>query len=941
MPHPVHSFAFSLVAALAGMAATAQTLPAPPPDPGPPPQRHCVAARTVSVVDWEAHADRSRPDFDPDPVPRSWVRAQSDPAQGRQREGFPKGNEARYDDSTPPVAASGSCSIKLPVNGGSTSLYTRRPEGLIPVFAGADYSITAKVRTRDLRHARAFLVARYMDQGGEPIEGASRSSIPVRSESEFTDVGVELPGTYEKAAFIQIELQVLQPSQFAERPLAPRHHVWPEDLSGAAWFDDITITQLARVTLTPVQASHVALAPDVPRLSALVRDLTGQSMTVKLELRDLAGDLVESQEKDLPSGGGQFTWAPSVSRFGWYEGTMTVFAEGAPISRARTSLLYLPAIDRAARVRPSFPAVGIDADTLTPAAYDDLPGLVRALNVRAVTIPLWSDQAADPGEKTAGAPFRAMLDMLLRDQRSLTLSLARIERGLAAKLRIDASDPIGMFDRPETDWAPSLRPILDAYGQRITSWQIGSIDWPASLTGAPFDAKATLFRAALARLVPAPTLSIPWSAAWDAEGGVRPGAVDHLALVLPQALSPAECESWALSQAAMPQRPAVTITLPSVDVPSERSITTARAFQQAILLWSALNTPRRADLPVLRLQSPWTAEGGDLAPHPTLGLWRTLADHLAGRRVVTALPAPAGVRCFLLAEPRALDAGSAARVPSGAIVLWRETPDAQPIEGYFGLDPLSHIDAFGNSTPLTPLDASGRYRIEPTDTPAFIEGVSPELAVFSLGFKVTPDLVAAVASEHEHTLVINNPWPIQISGTVQLLQPSGNRATRQWTFSPASPLPFSIPAGASQRLPFSFSFGLAQDAGLTQLPLLVNLTADRAYPPMRIQTPITIALPDIELATRATRSPDTDGPDIVISATVKNTGRAVHSIELSAAAPGFPQQAQSISNLGPGQTAVRRFVFKGGAAALSGKRLHVTLTDAETVARLNSSPIAP
>ena len=63
-----------VVAAVVGLPLTLVVACSDDPTPAPaPPVRPKAAGRLVKMIDFEEHADRKRPDFDPDAVPQAWV----------------------------------------------------------------------------------------------------------------------------------------------------------------------------------------------------------------------------------------------------------------------------------------------------------------------------------------------------------------------------------------------------------------------------------------------------------------------------------------------------------------------------------------------------------------------------------------------------------------------------------------------------------------------------------------------------------------------------------------------------------------------------------------------------------------------------------------------------------------------------------------------------
>ncbi len=216
-----------------------------------PPRRPALAHRVAAQFDFEQR------DANTLNLPINWIRAQHDPEVPRFRPGFPIWNQAELDYT---VAASGDGSVVLPTNGGSTSL--RLEPGVLPVFPGTDYLVSARVRTDGLVHARASIRARFLDASGEPIPGSETHAQPMISQGQWRDISVEIWGRFDNAAFLQIDLEVLQEKQTGLLPDGP-FRVWREDRGARAWFDDVTVVLLPRVTLT-TEAPATSWTPRFP-----------------------------------------------------------------------------------------------------------------------------------------------------------------------------------------------------------------------------------------------------------------------------------------------------------------------------------------------------------------------------------------------------------------------------------------------------------------------------------------------------------------------------------------------------------------------------------------------------------------------------------------------------------------------------------------------------
>ncbi|MEM1424040.1 MAG: hypothetical protein AAGH64_08555, partial [Planctomycetota bacterium] len=184
------------------------------------------ATRVVASWDFEDESDRL---FG---VPAGWFRSVHNPEGDDPtfRPGFPPFNLA-----TIGALAEGGHALEMPTEGGSASLMLAR--GQLVAMPGSDYMVTARVRTSGLEHAAARVGIRFVDGAMRPIDGAGEMSEPVRSEGGWTTVRVLLEGDRE-AAFIQLELQVVQP-EIMEPGVGRAHEVVHEDFAGGAWFDDV------------------------------------------------------------------------------------------------------------------------------------------------------------------------------------------------------------------------------------------------------------------------------------------------------------------------------------------------------------------------------------------------------------------------------------------------------------------------------------------------------------------------------------------------------------------------------------------------------------------------------------------------------------------------------------------------------------------------------
>ncbi len=970
------------------------------------PSRPRGSGRVVRVFDFEER------EFNSTPVPKDWFRAQDNPPE-RSRPGFPPYNQAAFDfdvGRTRPDAKEPGTSVRLSSNGGSTSL--RLASRALPIFPRADYLLSAAIRTTPLTAARAFVSVRMLDERANPIPGSELRSAPVVSPDEWTLVSLEVPGRVARAAYMQIDLELLQPEQYDAQPVLGRHAVRLQDYGVSAWFDDVAVFQLPRVELSPEAGNVVVVAPRRPALNAIISDLTGQNLSAKLSLIDVDGNEVVSETRAVPPGGARFTWQPTLKRYGWFRARMEIVADQAVVGSSESALIWAPPVDDAAPVlaqRPGTPAFVVVDEALDPGAYDQLPGAMRGLGLKAAAIGVLPEaldelrrRSSDASTSAPPAPVRVLLDALLNDGVEVGVAFPRVPDAVARELRLDPADPQALLSHDPKHWQPPVQAMLDLYGQRISRWQLGTsanagLDAPeprsapssvASSTPAPNrsttgatatparanedrSARLATFRALVAGSVPGSISTLAWRGeyAWPASKSARTGArgYDALTLMLPLSFALDAIAPGVRGWLAQARSGATELTL-RIETPDPGSFGqragVVELVKRTALAWQALTqrdpqNPAADQLlplaPRLALGDAWrlsSAATDRLVPHATLATWSVLSERLRPRVALAQLASPPGTKAILFGpgpgtprtearEPGAAgDADSRTRTP-GIIIAWSNiasaSSDAGALAGYFASpgQALRLTDAFGNSTELRPIDASGAFRVPLSPEPIIIENVDSDLALFTSGFKVSPSFVPAIAAMHEHELELSNPFPVRITGEIQLPAQQAGVSRRPWTFQPTGAMAFSIAPGQTQRIPFAFAFAASEEAGPRTLTAIVNLTASRTYPTMRLQAPIVIGLESVDMNVSASRSPGPDGPDVSVVATITNTGKLVKTMQIDCVALGRQRQQQPLSNLGPGESATRRFVFSGAAKELASKRVRVTLLDVDGAERLN------
>lgn len=860
------------------------------------------ANRVVEVFDFE-EAERTL-----EPVPMHWVRTLHLPERGVKNPGFPRWNDARFDNSH---SVSGAYSVMLPTRGGSTAL--RLASGVVPAIPGADYAVSTHLRTAGLEHAKARLVARLLDDHNQAISGAETASPLHVSDDGWTRVEVLLPGRFPDAAWIQIELQVLQPDVFEDAD-PPAHVARLEDVNGAAWFDDVLIRQTPRISLGSNNPINIIVAPERPTITTTIRDLTGETLTARVIIRDIDGRLIDTREITVPRGARSLPWTPDLPEYGWYNADLRVRGESDEIVGERR-LDFVWAAERSRKSGPDADRFAIIADSLPTSHSGFLPELVSRLGSGAITLAAWTPDLTPERIDEHTSAMAPVVESLLSAGQAVTMifspppeslhELAR--RGGVSVNRLLADDPEVVN--------PYVAHIVARFGQRVRRWRLGTeVETPPLDADELSDAAVTLTDL-LTRLAPDPTPVAPWNASQALPEGLTD--VTEIALDVPATFQSPHLEHLA---DALPGVGETTLSLELLDpVRFGRRAGAVELARRVIRAW-------RIEPGSIAIDAPWRAEHFDddatIEPTANFAVYRNLVDRLAMRRVVGSLPIGFEAVALILEGPG-----------PDAIVAWRHEPggvSTESIETYLSDKPVEVVDIFGNRRVVEAVD--GAHRIKITDEPTFIEGIDVNLARFRAGFSVDPQFISSTASEHTLRLGVSNPWPSTISGRLRIVEPE------HWRLAPRV-IPFNIPSEARQTFDFTASFGVGEEAGPATFVVEFDLMAEQRYPLIRVADQVEIGLPTVQLAPsyRIERNDEGELADLSVTLLITNVSDKPQTLTAFAMAPGHPRKSAPISEMPPNQSIVKRFFFPDAAKTLRGRSIRVGLTEIHGFGRLNKT----
>ena len=816
-------------------------------------------------------------------------------------QGFPRFGSMRLSRT---AAHSGRWSFMFELDGGSLS--ARVPTAVIPILPGSDHLVSAWVRTEDLSHASAQVVAQLYDIEHNAIPESRTVSPRLRTNGEWQHVSIEVYGDSDRAADLVLELQVLQPRQHADqREGEPR----PGDIAGRVWFDDVTVWQQPRIEISTGAPGNVIVAPDEPVLDVMIRDATTEDLTTRVVVLDVDGHELRVETHDLPRGSWRHTLRLGDIDAGWYRVVVEVHNDTRIVGARSIDLVVInpdatPRRDRQLGV--VLPA------SMTAEALQLTRTLARHLRAPGTVLPVPRNTAALGPDGGRNALRRTGEQMLGRDE-ELTIALPGLTNALMRNEQLDKNRVQELIKADE-----GLTDLLMSFGLVVPRWlltpgadraagetELGSaVLLPDKQLRTMVDAVAS----AIADFVPDPVILVPWSAEYD----LAPLAAPHGYWInIPTFIGPDVLAEYAARWPIGTQ--AVYTTFERLDA---GSYTPNQRVVDLMLrtLWGW-----RAGLPRMAITSPWSNGGprGTVVPDPAFPVWRALADRLDGRRFAGELPVAAGVRCWVLTGDDPDDT---------ALVAWNE--QAQPHDAALSLlladGPVEVVDAFGNRRTTLPVD--GVHHIPLAARPVFVERVDPRLVRFRASFRISPDYLTAHHQVHDGDVLLGNPWNDTISGTIRLRPPAG------WRITPRIHR-FSIQPGGQTRLPISLIFTNNLLTGSAFAEAEVELIADREYN-LRLRAPLEVGVQDLEFVAYWHRDHSEDSTDLIITESVTNTGNSGVTLTAFVSAPGLSRQRRSIGSLQPGQTATRTFRLADGARLLPGRRVRIGIITQDG-ARLN------
>lgn len=858
-PIPVISVLFLSLCARVALAAS----PAAPPE----------VNRVLSTFDFE-----ERRLGNDEELPMYWEKVEGAP--------FPHYVNARLSTDR---ANSGKYSFRFDLNGGS--LLYRYPAGRIRVQSGSHYRVDAVCQTTPMPHARARLTAYFADIDGRPLKKTTRHS-ELYAASRYTEawhrLGFEMSADDPNAAFLILELGLLQPAQYSTGSLGERE-LHAQDIHGTAWFDDVSVAQVPRVTMTTSRPGNVFRRSDPLQFQVMVNDRFTDDLAAQLVIRDADGKTVFQRSgaldmsiaETLGPGRKRTTVDLPELRPGWYEAALVMTSRGQYVGEQTVDLIRLA--DDAPGTAPDG-RFGLIATHLPFDGWADLPEILPMMSAGRVKLGVWSEagdiQSYDP------AAFDALLERLGDRGITPTACLLALPPSVAAK--VNGSSWTRILTSPSADWQPQLALLVSRHANHLDRWQLGDDGTDRFVTDpAMRKAYARVYRE-FATLVQSPDLAMPWPAWYDLAGEL-PATV---ALSVPSSVLPQQVPLYVGDVKGAKANQSLSLSLEYLNRETYGRDVQVRDFAQRVIYALSANASR-IDVPLpFRVKRDGDAGNGDAIikqPREMLLVIRTLLTTLSGAQYRGKVPLAEGVEAFLFD-----------RNGQGILAVWDHSAERGSKRLALNLGPrAAAVDLWGNVTPLfrtTDDKGRGEVPVQIGPTPMFLVDIDGQQAQLRSSVAIDRPLLESSFMPHARRFRFTNPYRQSVAGIVRLKAPPG------WTLNPPT-FNFSLNPGETFDRELTIQFPYNSFAGNKTLTADFQLQGDASTLSVPIQ--LKLGLSDVGMQTLALR----DGADVIVQQMISNYGDKEIDYNAFAVFPGQARQERLVTNLAPGKTTVKRYRF--------------------------------
>ena len=827
-------------------------------------------------------------DLDYDNQPDDWTR--------RRGAGFPHYLGIELD---PEAGYDGDRSLRIDADGGKAAIYSP-PIAISPHYS---YMFSGRVRTQRLSHDAALLTVSFLNARRQRVRRV---------------VGPPVSGSWDD--WVEVRIGPVQPTEDVRFVVIGCHlahetggvHGERMDYRGAAWFDAFSLRMLPRLSLKTNFEQQFRGGAEPIDVRTIVSGLDNDGRyEMRLFLED--ADFVRRQEKtfDLsgephdPAAPLERRWTVPPQPNGFYRLHAHLLRDGEVMLEEMTSLAVVdpaPTITEGDKVGFGW-SVGTWPHDLD---HGRLLAVAGEAGIDWIKLPLW-DTVDDPQR---ASEIATLLGTLRKRGVQPAGILKEPPRELRRKFADDWAGVSELFVMPPTFWTPSVDPVLARYSQHVRSWQLGS-ETDASFNTIPrLPEMLSSVKKQFDRLGRDVSLGVHWE--WGRPIPDRNG-FDHPFLSLSAKQSLQERELIALLEKSDSSGFARWVLLG----PKPRTLSVNPRAQRRNLDARAADLLRR--IVAARIGKAEVVFAGDVF-HPRTGLlredgspgelflpWRTAAIALRDSEYLGSFRLPNRSPNHVFARRHAAgDDELAAAFDEAVVFVWNDQRTREAIA--LGPD-LHQINLWGQKSPLPMLD--GKQTVLAERVPKVLRGGSARMARFRLGVRFDKGRMPSSTDEFFDELVIENPFPQGISGSIELDVP------REWEVRPRSQ-PFAMKVGQTLRIPVILRVPSHTSLGPQPIGLDFRMDADSYYR-FNVVRDYTVGLGDVTIDVATELLED----DVLeVRQTIVNHTEEVLQFRVSLFVPGHKRYKRRVAELGQEESNVITYRVEG-ADKIVGQTLRI------------------
>jgi hypothetical protein len=824
------------------------------------------ARRVVKTFDFN-----EKPLGNLEDTPMNWVKVEAT--------GFPHYVNGSLDDQ----AGRPKPSFKLQLDGGNLGyVFTER---LIPAFPGSDHKILTWVKTKNLRHARGYLEAFYMDRFGNLLADTvaySRLIEPAKpGDPEWRPVSVELPYTNNDGRFIGLGIFLVQQDQLPDQFASPVKS-YRKDIDAALWLDEITVLRLPKARLRLLNDTAVFTTDQEVKVGATVADSKTDDLSARIILEDMALDRalayahpvailppLEAILRGQATAPGLVTTSLGTLQPGPYKIILQVLAGASVIIEKEIDIAVLNAGRSSAPTRD----FGLDITTADISRPDLVGAFVGNLRPAWVILPVWrKDFSISRFNSEQSAPDRMILELNHRGI-SVIGSFLDVSDEMARRTKILNPNIWDLFGGDPEWWRPDLSIVLSRHADRIDRWLFGRVSdcWQTP------DGRMGTVMTNLKKEFSQFQGQFDLIAAWPAMVDIPPEhAADGVLTQIPSELIPGSFPDYFSAWTGKKQD--LWAVLQGQDLEQFEFQPAMTDFVHRFVAAKACRVKRLAARQLWTSTNP-IAPGG-CQPSPYYPAFANLVDRLDGLDFLGKIEIAPGRYGLLFGGPE-----------HGVLVLMDTRQ--QPYRGLISLgDQLKPYDIWGRPVPITTDQAGWTIPYRPV---VFLDGIDGELARFIASIKFDPPTIPSKFGIHQLRLLFKNTFSQGIGGMVRLQGPVF------WQFDPAGSK-FALPAGKEFVLPMKLRYPSNESIGRKSINLRFDLEARKPIT-LNLMLPLHVGVSDLEMRVLWFMR----GQELVVCQEVINNGSSWTDLVAFLIAPDQPRMERQVRRLGPGQTALKEY----------------------------------